>query len=257
MTRDDRAGVSGFVLLSFLVLGQAALLYALNRRVVALDERLRSFGVSIGTQLLATDAFLKFTTDGVWIRMEDATGPSVGARRPVVHVIEFADFECPACAKIAPQLAALLQRDSQFVRLTFKHLPLTEIHAEAFAAALGGVCAERFGRFWEYSERVYDDQAALSRLGSASVIRIAGALGIDSAAFLRCLEAGPTRSVVERDLQLARRLGIRSTPTFFVNGKRLEGANWDLLEAAVEWELRARRRTSPALATATNERSVR
>ncbi|MGH7426952.1 MAG: DsbA family protein [Gemmatimonadales bacterium] len=257
MSTEDRVGVSGFVLLSVLVLGQAALTYTLNRRVGALDERMRNFGVSIGTQLSATDAFLKFTTDGVWIRLEDATGPSVGATRPAVHVIEFADFECPACAVIAPRLTAVLQRDSQLVRLTFKHLPLTEIHSEAFAAALGGVCADHFGRFWEFAERVYDDQESLSRLGGAFVVMTAGELGIDTTAFLRCLESGPTRSVVEGDLKLARRLGIRSTPTFFVNGKRLEGANWDLLEAAVEWELRARRRSSSALAEVSNGRSVR
>jgi thioredoxin family protein len=257
MDTRNQVGFSGFALLSVLVLGQTALIYTLNKRVDALDDRVQSFGVSIGMQLRATDAFLKFTTDGVWIRMEDATGPSVGAKRPTVHVIEFADFQCPACALIAPRLAELIERDPNAVRVTFKHLPLSDIHSEAFAAALGGVCANRFGRFWEFTERIYGDQESLARLGGSSIVGVAAELSIDSTAFGRCMESDSARNVVEGDIALARRLGINATPTFFVNGKRLEGANWELLNAAVEWELRGARKSSAALTDVANRRSVR
>lgn len=231
-------------LVGSVVLGQALLTFLLLREVQRLDRTLADFRSETTAQLRATDGFIRFSTDGNWVPPEEALGPSLGAGEPRVRIVEFVDFECPACRYFAPRLRRLVDESGGAIALTVKHLPLPDLHPNAYVAALGGYCAHQAGRFWEYNERMYAEQGRLASAGDAFLVETAGKLGLREGDFRGCLQSPAARAAVDADGDLARRMGVRLTPTFFINGKRLDGPDWELLEAAVEAELR--RQTSLA-----------
>ncbi len=138
-----------------------------------------------------------------------------------VTVVEFADLQCPACGsaqKNVRQIRALYGDQVEFV---FRHFPLTSIHAFAWKAAEASECAAEQGKFWEAVDYFYDHQNDLSL---ATLKRYAGALGLDTGRFNKCLESGAMSARVARDLEDARALGLRLAPTFVIQGQVIGGA---------------------------------
>jgi protein-disulfide isomerase len=106
------------------------------------------------------------------------------------------------------------------VRLVFKDFPL-EFHEGARPAAEASRCAGAMGRFWEYHDLLFLAQPEFSR---DQLVGYAARLGLDRSAFASCLDSGRFRAAVEADFAEGRARGVRGTPTFFVNGRRLVGA---------------------------------
>ena len=106
------------------------------------------------------------------------------------------------------------------VRLVYKDFPL-EGHALARPAAEAARCAGAAGKYWEYHDRLFQAQPNFAR---ADLLRYASDLGIPADTFAQCLDSGRFRRLVEADVEQGRQLGVLSTPTFFINGMRLEGA---------------------------------
>jgi len=106
------------------------------------------------------------------------------------------------------------------VKLVFKDFPLPG-HALARPAHEAARCAGAAGKYWEYHDRLFQAQPNFER---ADLLRYASDLGIPVGAFAQCLDGGRFRSLVEADVEQGRRLGVSGTPTFFINGVRLEGA---------------------------------
>ncbi len=106
------------------------------------------------------------------------------------------------------------------VRLVFKDLPLP-FHEGALPAAEAARCAGEHGRFWEYHDLLFVAQPAFSK---TDLLGYAARLGLPAESFAACLESGRHREAVRADLVEAQAAGVRGTPTFFVNGKRLVGA---------------------------------
>lgn len=240
----DRGTDWSIWLLGAVVLGQALLTFLMLQQVRQLDQRITSFRTETAGQLRATEAFIRFSTDGDWVPPEEQFGPALGGSEPRVRVVEFVDFECPACKYFAPRLRSMVDGSNGSVALTVKHLPLPDIHPSAYAAALGGWCAHQAGRFWEYTDEMYGQQSRLASAGDVFVVETARELKLPESDFRACLQSPAARRAVDADVDLARRLGVSRTPTFFINGKRLDGPDWELLEAAINWELR--RQTSLA-----------
>jgi hypothetical protein len=239
MSEDRSRGLEHAVwLLGAVALGLALLTLLLLQQVRRLDGTIAQFGTETAAQLRATDAFIRYSTDGTWLPAEERFGPAVGGSEAPVQIVEFVDFECPACQFFAPRLRSLVDSSDGLINLTIKHLPLSDIHANAYIAALGAHCAHEAGRFWDYSDRLYQEQSRLAVAGYDFLMETALKLELPPDEFRGCLQSTATRGAVDADLDLARRLGIRQTPTFFINGKRLDGPDWELLEAVVEWELR-------------------
>lgn len=142
-----------------------------------------------------------------------------GNPNAVVTVQEFSDIQCPACRTVHLQLVpALLQEYGERIRFEFRHFPLQSIHPMALRAAMASECAADQGQFWEYIDLAYVQQSALS----ADVLSLwAGELGMDTALFDRCLRSEAKRDVVMQDYSEARKLNLRGTPTFLVNGKEV------------------------------------
>ncbi|HWP67498.1 MAG TPA: thioredoxin domain-containing protein [Candidatus Limnocylindria bacterium] len=146
-----------------------------------------------------------------------------------VTIVEFSDFQCPACAHAFLDLHDLVRRRSD-VRLVFRHFPLDErcnddlqhgVHPVACLAACAAECAGQQGKFWEYHDLLFENQATLSR---DAFFGFARELGLDIARFRTCLDAPETMALVRDDVRAGNSLGIESTPTIFINGRRIQGA---------------------------------
>jgi protein-disulfide isomerase len=146
--------------------------------------------------------------------------PVAGPRNAPVTIVEFSDFQCPFCASVHQVLKRVLATYPDEVRLVFRHFPLAR-HPAAKPAAEAAECAGQQGRFWEYHDRLFAQPAAID---ATRLRAIADELGLNGQAFASCLEEGSMRSRISRDVDEGRRAGVTATPTFFVDGQLLEGA---------------------------------
>jgi protein-disulfide isomerase len=137
-----------------------------------------------------------------------------------VTILEWSDFQCPFCQQAQDTMARLLGEFPDSVRLVFKDFPLRS-HEGALPAALAARCAGAQGRFWEYHDLLFVAQPAFSR---EELLGYARRLGLDVPRFTECLDAARFRDAVAADQREGRAAGVRATPTFFVNGEKIEGA---------------------------------
>jgi protein-disulfide isomerase len=172
---------------------------------------------------------------GPTIKVDDS-GPSKGSQNAAVTVVEFSDFQCPFCKQANGTLKQLLASYGNNVRLVFKHMPLPN-HPQAFKAAQAAVCAGEQGKFWEYQDTLFEHSGDLS---TDALKRYSANLGLKANEFNTCLDSEASRTAVMKDMQEARQVGVRSTPTFFVNGKAVRGAKKpEEFRAIIDRELKA------------------
>ena len=164
--------------------------------------------------------------DTAAVELSAVQGIAMGEEDAPVVVYEFADFQCPACAQVATYVTPMVKErfvDSGRVRYVYYDFPLVSIHPQAFLAARAGRCAHEQGRFWEYHDLLYQQQAGWS--GTEDAIErfsdYASQAGLDTDGFNTCLRSDRYAEEVSRSLLLAESLGLRGTPTLFVNGKQL------------------------------------
>lgn len=156
--------------------------------------------------------------DGVNVTDDPVLGP---ADAPVT-IVEFSDFECPFCTRFANQTAPLLR--SQYgdrVRWIFVNNPLRSIHPDAYDAALAGECAAAEGRFWDFYDAMF---AGGTDASDQAVLAAARKIGLDVEEFESCWRNATYAEELAADIKEAQKFYILGTPTFFINGRRLEGA---------------------------------
>jgi protein-disulfide isomerase len=147
--------------------------------------------------------------------------PSFGPGDAPITVVEFSDFQCPFCRRFHEQTyQALLDAYPGQIRFVYRNLPLTSIHPEAMSAAVASLCANDQGLYWEYHDKLFSSDA----LGTEVYVQYATDLGMDTEEFTACLDSGKHNEFIQKDMDFALNLGIRSTPTFFINGLALVGA---------------------------------
>lgn len=150
--------------------------------------------------------------------------PAIGPDDAPVVIVEFSDFQCPYCARFRQQtLDALLEQYDQQVRFVYRDFPLSSIHPEAQKAAEASQCANDQGQYWEMHDAMFLNQA-VTGLSNSSLITMAQDLDLDVADFTECLESGKYADEVAADYQDGLEYGVSGTPTFFINGVRLVGA---------------------------------
>ncbi|MEU6289636.1 Na+/H+ antiporter NhaA [Streptomyces sp. NPDC046988] len=165
-------------------------------------------------------------------RHDHVRGPADAA----VTLVEYGDFECPYCGQAEGVVRDLLGSETD-VRYVWRHLPLTDVHPNAQAAAEASEAAARQGRFWDMHDLLMDRQ---DELGERDLLRYARELGLDMEVFREDLARRRGARRVAEDVDSADLSGVSGTPTFFVNGRRHRGAfDIDALKRAVE---QARRR---------------
>lgn len=146
--------------------------------------------------------------------------PGQGPDDALVTVVEFADFECGYCARSVALQKRLLAEFPGTVRWVFKQFPL-DFHANARAAARAALAAHAQSRFWPYHDRLFADR---QRLTQGRLVEIAREVGLDMARFRSDLDGPATERLVKEDLELGRKVGVPGTPTFFINGRKVEGS---------------------------------
>jgi protein-disulfide isomerase len=151
-------------------------------------------------------------------------------------VVEFADYECPYCQAIHPELKKLENEFGNKVAFVFKDFPLP-MHPNAYKAAEATRCARVQGRFWEFHELLFTKG---KKIDVAQLKAHARTLGLDGARFDQCLDSNEQAAAVRADLTQAQRLGLTGTPAFFINGHFLSGAvKYTTLREVVEQQLTA------------------
>ena len=149
----------------------------------------------------------------------DDGSPAKGPAKAAVTIVEFSDFECPFCAQVQETLKQIMERYGGDVRLVFKHLP-SEGHRNSLAAARAAYCAGEQDRFWQFHDALF----ASRNLSPELFGEIGARLGLGREKFAACLSNEASRAAVIRDIEMARRYRIDSTPSFLINGKLVKGA---------------------------------
>lgn len=160
--------------------------------------------------------------------------PSRGPANAPVTIVEFADFECPFCGGLYPTLKLVEKNYSDRVRLVYRQFPLTNIHPHALKAAEASLCANEQNRFWEFHDSLFEDQA---RLTVEDLKQRAVDLKLNTADFNTCLDSGKQADVIQKDAGEARKIGVSSTPTVFINGRLLGNRSYADIRAIIEDEL--------------------
>lgn len=150
---------------------------------------------------------------------------STGDAESELVVVEYGDYQCPYCAEAFPVLQALLREFSGQFRLVFRNFPLAEAHDQAVNAAVVAEFAADNGSFWQAHDLLYEHQ---DRLGDELYAEICRELGLDVNALQQAFDEGRYLDRIEADERGGIRSGVNGTPTFFVNGERLDGGISDL-----------------------------
>ncbi|OGJ21328.1 MAG: hypothetical protein A3A82_04030 [Candidatus Pacebacteria bacterium RIFCSPLOWO2_01_FULL_47_12] len=149
-----------------------------------------------------------------------------GSESPLVTIVEFSDFQCPACAASQPLVTAVMQEFGDQVRLVYRHFPLEQTHPYARTAAIASEIVAEQNQFWQFHDVLFARQATWSKLGSVEEVQTtlaqyAAELGLDEAAFTaKIQESSVYSTLVQNDVELGSKVQVTATPTFFVNGQR-------------------------------------
>ncbi len=168
----------------------------------------------------------KANREGATLLLPDqivATDHIRGSETATVTLVEYGDFQCPACAYYHPLIEQLITSNSSTtLRFVFRHFPLTN-HANAMPAAQSAEAAGKQGKFWEMYSMIYENQKAWESSTTAKNIFIGYAkeLGLDEAKFMADYESDETKNKISNDHRGGLKAGVNSTPTFFVNGKKI------------------------------------
>ena len=155
--------------------------------------------------------------------------PVMGSDDANVTVVEFSDFLCPFCAKGSRYIKLTESGTHDTARFVFRHYPLdkscnrklrSNVHPGACLLAEGAECAFEQNKFWEYHDIAFETEGSISR---SVVLDNASKIGLDLGEFKGCLDSGRGLKAVREDIEAAFNAGVKSTPTLFINGRRLRG----------------------------------
>lgn len=151
-----------------------------------------------------------------------------GNTEATVTLVEFSDFQCPACASFQPVMDEVMKAYGDNLRFEYKHFPLP-IHPYAQQAAVAAEAAAQQGKFFEYHDLLFKNQQNWSTAVApgALFVQYAEELGLDVQTFRRHQKSSILRDKVRADLTEARELGLTGTPTFYLNGERMEIATFE------------------------------
>jgi protein-disulfide isomerase len=172
-------------------------------------------------------------------KMDLKGAPVLGNPNAPITIIEYGDFECPVCRNLHDALRGMLPNYPQ-VKLVFKDFPLDSVHPWARTAALAGRCVYQQNpqTFWKYFDYVYDQQDLISATNVYDkVVDFAGQNGLNADTLKACLASPQAASEVDASIANGNLLEVRSTPTLFVNGRRVVGADPHAIQQYIDYEI--------------------
>lgn len=146
-----------------------------------------------------------------------------GAENAKVTIVEYSDFQCPACASYYPVVQNIIQEFPNDVRVVYRHFPLNQ-HKQAKLAAYAAEAAGKQGKFWEMHDMIFDNQRTWAEQGGAEEIiyGFAKQLDLNMEQFKTDIKSGEIAKKVDKDYASGVSAGVDSTPTFYVNGKKIK-----------------------------------
>ena len=161
--------------------------------------------------------------------------PTIGPADAPITLIEFSDYECPYCIKWDNEVYARLLKDyAGKIRFVYRDLPLV-FHGDAQSAAEAADCAGEQGAYWKFHDALFTQKYGL---GLDAYHQYASDLGLDANALIACVKEGRYTNEVKADAAFAESIGVSSTPTFFINGIAIVGAQpYEVFKQVIDMEL--------------------
>jgi len=150
----------------------------------------------------------------------------LGNKNAKVAIVEYGDFECPFCGRFWEETLPQIRKD--FIEtgkafLVYRHFPLA-FHPSAKPAAYAVECANEQGKFWQMHDKIFEEQKTTPQFSANDLKKWAAAIGLDTAKFNQCLDSEKYAKRASEDLDSGQALGVSGTPTFFINGQKIIGA---------------------------------
>ncbi len=170
-------------------------------------------------------------------------GPAKGSEAAPITIIEFSDFQCSYCRKFwketLPRLEAEYVKAGK-IRFVYRHLAI--LGEQSVSAGRAAECAREQGKFWEYHDKLFAGQGPFA-FATGNLKGYAKDLGLDSVAFNQCFDSGKYAQKVDAETGVGKMLGLRGTPSFFINGRPLIGAHpFETFQLVIEEELKETKR---------------
>src|SRR6266851_5077012 len=190
------------------------------RLMVALQQREDSQQTEQVIANLRTGQNVKIALEAPRVAVASTGHPSLGAKDAPVTMVEFGDFQCPFCRASENSVKEVRAKYGNKLRIVYMDFPLG-IHEHAMDAANAARCAGEQDKFWQYHDAIFADQ---SKLAPADLKASAAKLGLNAKKFDACLEKAKYQPQIQQDMAEATKLGVTGTPTFFINGREITGA---------------------------------
>lgn len=164
------------------------------------------------------------SSDTANVSTDTASSNVYGKTDSSVTLVEFGDFECPACAAYFPIVQQIKADYGDKIAFQFRHFPLVQIHPNAMIASRAAEAAGKQGKFWEMHDLLYQQQQAWSKSSNANAIfeSYATQLGLNLDQFKADVAAQSTLDAINADVKIGQGLKVNSTPTFVLNGQKIE-----------------------------------
>ncbi|MDA1060358.1 MAG: thioredoxin domain-containing protein [bacterium] len=166
-----------------------------------------------------------------------------GNEKSTIYLVEYSDFQCPACASREPIVEDIIQEFGEHIKFVYRHFPLRSIHANAQAAAEAAEAAGLQGKFWEMHDLIFKNQTTWEKqTGSEAATSFSGyalELGLDIDQFLDDAASNSVEKAVDEDYDSGTRAGVNSTPTFFLNGEKINPGSYEEFRTLIRQTIEA------------------
>lgn len=165
--------------------------------------------------------------------------PVLGDHNAPVTIVEYADFQCPVCRNLHDAMRGILPNYPQ-AKFIFKDFPLDNLHPWARTAAIAGRCAymQDPKSFWKMYDTIYDNQDVITASDAyQKMLDYAGKAGLNTDSFKACMAGPEAAAAVNANIENGKLLDVSSTPTIFVNGRRLVGADPHAIQRYIDYEI--------------------
>jgi protein-disulfide isomerase len=173
---------------------------------------------------LVRETFFSLHKDGALT----AGSPKQGSSKEDIILIEFSDFQCPACFQAYGDIKQFMSQHGRSITLVYKHFPLSQIHPEAMPAAKASWAAGQQGKFWQYHHALFDNQ---KELGEQLYTRIANSLNLDVKKFDGDRSSERASAAVRSDMELGKKFDVNGTPFVILNGDVIQPSKSSLEES--------------------------
>jgi protein-disulfide isomerase len=199
-----------------------------QKRAQAIKNYAHSLGPNYGVRILVPIPYPPK------VKVDTQHAPTLGPSNAPVTIVEFSDYECPACRSTHEVVKQVRAAYGDKVQWIYKEYPLKR-HKDAFKAAEASHCAQEQGKFWEYQEKLF----TMPDLSPANLVSIAVQLGMSQEKFNQCLQDSKYKTLVEKNARDAVQVGVDRTPSFMINGAIFAGGlSLDNFRSMIDEELK-------------------